>query len=251
MPPRPASSPVPARLGRLAAAALWLALPTAAWAQSTAPSSTGIYTCTDEGGRRLTSDRPIAACSHKEQLLLNRDGSVRAVIAPTLTADERAGKEARERKLAEERSAQQDAVRRDRNLVHRFPNEAAHRKAREAASDTTKLAIKNTEARLRELERERKPLMNEAEFYPGRPLPPLLKQQIEANDAAQEAQRSLATTQQAELDRINALYDAELERLRKLWSGATPGSLGPLPNTAPPARPAARPPASAAAPASK
>lgn len=242
------SSPRHASRHRFAAAggALLLALPALAWAQSATQSSAGIYTCIDERGRRLTSDRPIAECSHKEQQLLNRDGSLRAVIPPTLTADERAEKEARERRLAEERSAQQDAVRRDRNLMHRFPNEAAHRKAREAATDTAKLAVKNTEARLRELERERKPLMNEAEFYPGRPLPPSLKQQIEANDAAQEAQRSLAANQQAELDRINALYDAELERLRKLWSGATPGSLGPISGGPPPARPAARPASTAA-----
>ena len=29
--------------------------------------------------------------------------------------------------------------------------------------------------------------------------------------------------------RINALYDVELARLKKLWSGAPPGSLGPMP----------------------
>ena len=40
-------------------------------------------------------------------------------------------------------------------------------------------------------------------------------------------------TQVAETNRINALYDAELARLRKLWGGAQPGSLGPLPGTQP------------------
>jgi hypothetical protein len=33
--------------------------------------------------------------------------------------------------------------------------------------------------------------------------------------------------------RINALYDAELARLRKLWAGAPAGSLGPPPSVAP------------------
>ena len=32
-----------------------------------------------------------------------------------------------------------------------------------------------------------------------------------------------------ELERINKLYDAELDRLRRLWAGAPPGSLGPAP----------------------
>lgn len=201
----------------------------------------GIYTCIDDKGRRLTSDRPIADCVHKEQLLLNRDGSLRQVVPPTLTSDERAEKEVRDRKAAEERATQQDAIRRDRNLLMRFPNEAAHQKAREAALDPVRLAIKATETRLRDLNAERKPLLDEAEFYVGKALPLKLKHQIDANDAALDAQRTAAANQGAELDRINALYDAELERLRKLWSGALPGSLGPLPTTPPAPRAAQRP----------
>ena len=45
----------------------------------------GIYTCIDDRGRRLTADRPIPECSGKEQQILNQDGSVRAIVPPTLT----------------------------------------------------------------------------------------------------------------------------------------------------------------------
>lgn len=220
----------------------------AAWAQVPAvKAGTGIYSCTDDKGRRLTSDRPIVECAAKEQLLLNRDGSVRAVVPPTLTADERAEKEARERAASEARAAAADGVRRDRNLMARYPTEAAHNRAREAALDTVRLAAKATEIRLRELTAERKPLLDEAEFYLGKPLPPRLKAQIDANDAAAEAQRAAMLTQEAELLRINKLYDAELDRLRRLWGGAPPGSLGPLPPSPPPAGSASAP----AKPASK
>ena len=41
--------------------------------------------------------------------------------------------------------------------------------------------------------------------------------------------------QQSEMARINAGFDAELVRLKKLWAGATPGSLGPLDTAAAPA----------------
>jgi hypothetical protein len=205
---------------------------------------TGIYTCIDSNGRRLTADRPIAACAHKEQQLLNSDGSVRAIIPPTLTAEERAAQEARDRAAAEARAAQADAVRRDRLLMTRFPDEAAHNKAREAAADTVRLAMKATELRLRELEGERKPLREEAEFYVGKTLPPKLRSAMDANEAAVEAQRNAAANQEAELVRINRLYDIELDRLRRLWGGAQPGTLGPMPAAPAPARPAnsARPP---------
>jgi hypothetical protein len=204
----------------------------AAWAQP----SPGIYACVDSNGRRLTADRPIAECRHKEQQILNRDGSVRGILPPTLTVEERAEKDARDRAASDARAAAADAARRDRNLMARYPNEAAHQRAREASLDTVRLAIRTTELRLRELKLARKPLLEEAEFYVGKPLPPNLRSALDANDASAAAQRSATATQEAELGRINRLYDAELDRLRRLWAGAAPGSLGPLPSASASAR---------------
>jgi hypothetical protein len=196
-------------------------------------SAAGIYTCIDDRGRRITSDRPITDCNAKEQRVLNSDGSLRTVRPPQLTADEQAEKEARERAAIEARAAQADAVRRDRNLLHRYKTEESHKRAREAAIDNVRVAIKVTQARQAELTRERKPLMDEAEFYKGKALPPKLRAALDANDAALEAQRAAANTQQTELDRLNRLYDAELARLKQLWAGAPPGSLGALPTAGP------------------
>ena len=213
----------------MAGAALWAcAASAAALAQPAASASAGIYTCIDGQGRRLNSDRVIAECVAREQRVLNRDGSVQRVLPPTLTAEERAEREAIERRTELARAGQADAVRRDRNLVARFPNEAVHRKSREAALDTVRLATKASEHRLKELAVERKPLLEEAEFYKGRQIPLRLKQQLDANDAGVEAQRSAAANQEAELVRINKLHDVELERLRRLWAGAPAGSLPPV-----------------------
>jgi hypothetical protein len=188
-----------------------------------------IYSCVDASGKRLTSDRPIPECATRDQRLLNPDGSVRKVLPPTPTADERAEQEARERQAAAARIAQQDAVRRDRNLLTRFPNEAAHAKARAAALDDVRKSMLVSEKRVALLAAERKPLLDESEFYVGKPLPTKLKQQLDANDASVDAQRSLIQDQQTELVRINGLFDAELARLIRLWAGAPAGSMGGLP----------------------
>jgi hypothetical protein len=224
--PSKACRPLPLTLLTLllASAPAWLhAQPSPAPA-----SAAGIYTCVDDQGRKITSDRPIASCTAKEQRVLNKDGSLKTMYPPILTVEERAQKEATERKLAEDRAAHNDAVRRDRNLLARYPNEAPHRKAREAALDTVRVAMKASEQRLRDLAAERKPLLAEAEFYVGKPLPPKLHSQLDANDAATAAQREAAINQEAELERVNRLYDAELARLKLLWAGALPGSMGPI-----------------------
>jgi hypothetical protein len=221
------------RIRPLLLAALAIALPQAARAAE--PSGRPIIQC-ELNGKKVTSDRPIPECANKEQRELNPDGSLKRLIPPTPTADELAAKEEKDREAKLEFAARSDAVRRDRNLMQRFPDEAAHRKARENVLGELRLSSKSSTARIAELMSEKKKLDDEREFYENvrvnKPLPTQLKQKIDANDASLEAQRLLAKNQVAETDRINALYDAELARLRKLWGGAQPGSLGPLPQQA-------------------
>jgi len=211
------------------------------WAQDGAPGK-GIYTCTTADGRKLTSDRPIAECTAREQRVLNPDGSHRSTLAPYLSPEERTAKEAADRRAAAERIAQQDAIRRDRTLMQRYPNEAAHQRARNAALDDANKAMRISERRIKDLGVERRPLLDEAEFYKGKPLPGKLKQALDANDAGVEAQQVLIENQKAEIVRINTRFDAELARLKKLWTGASPGSMPPLselPRAAPPTTPKA------------
>jgi len=215
--------------------ARWVTLLAALVGGSCAASAATIYSCVDGNGKRLTSDRPIPECLAREQRVLNPDGSTRHVVPPTMTAEERADAEAREREKAARRAAEVDAVRRDRNLRMRYPNEAAHQKARLAALDDLKRTLQLSERRLEALAAEKKPLLEEAEFYAGRTMPTRLKQQLDGIDAAAEAQRALIQNQQAETLRINAGFDAELARLLRLWAGAPPGSLGPTPPVSQPA----------------
>jgi hypothetical protein len=218
--------PTPPRsLARQVLAGLWVVVCAGACAAPPAPGSGVVFTCVAPDGRRLTSDRQIPECSTREQRVLNKDGSLREVVPPQMSPQEHAEKEARDRKLELEKLAQAEAVRRDRHLVSRYPDEASHNKAREAALDTVRLALHASEKRIEELAQERKPMLQEAEFYKGKAMPVKLRQALEANEAAASAQRDTIATQQAELERVNKLYDAELARLKRLWAGATPGTL--------------------------
>lgn len=213
------------RVVRRAAACGALLLATSAG--SGAWAAAGIYSCVDSTGKKHTSDRPIPECLDREQRVLNKDGSQKQTVPPRMNADERAAAEERQHQKALAEAAQKDAIRRDRNLMLRYPNEAAHNKAREAVIDELRRGIEASELHLKELQSDRKPLLDESEFYKGKRLPFKLKTKLEANDAQQQAQKDIITQQTAEIARVNALYDAELARLRRLWSGAMPGS-GPV-----------------------
>jgi hypothetical protein len=228
---RPQPQSIPAPRARSDAALAWLLVAGlalacvhgASQAQQSAPAS--IYTCIDDRGKQLRSDRLIAECSDKEQRELNKDGSLKRIVPPVYTAEERADRDAHARKEQEERAAYNDAVRRDRNLKNRYPNEATHNKARESALEAVRSSMRASAQRVKELETERRPLQDEADFYRGRQLPSRLKQQLEANETSVAAQRELMQTQESELQRVNRIYDLELEHLRKLWKGAPPGSI--------------------------
>ena len=210
------------------ACALWVAAG-GVWAQAPAPgTAVDIYVCTDDQGRRITADRPIRECMDRPQRILNPDGSQRGVKNPPMTAQERAAKEAQERQVAEEAAAKAEAVRRDRNLLSRYRNEDMHRAARESALDPVRLTMDLTETRLAQLRRERRALEEETRAPKSKDHAATLKLQLEANEAAAAAQRENTASQRAELDRINRIYDIELERLKRLWGGESAGSMGAI-----------------------
>ena len=215
----------------VALAVLLLGATLEAAAADTAPAAR-IYRCIVDG-KKVTRDRPIAECADRVQYLLNADGSVNREVQPTLTVEEREKKEQADL-VREYRDAQvKQDIRADRNLLQLYPNEAAHKRARDKGLDDARVSVEKLEKRIAELTKDRKPLLDDAEFYVNKPLPSKLKASLESNEVTLKAQRDLLEKQQAEVARINTNYDVELARLRKLWAGAQPGSLGPLPGTQP------------------
>jgi hypothetical protein len=200
---------------RVLAALCALALCHAAQAQSR------IYSCTDAAGHRYTRDRPIRECAGGDQFEKNLDGSTKRVLPKPLSDDERAAAEEAERTLKEVERLRRVQEREDQALVRRFPNQAAHDKARQIELEPVRAAMRASKRREDELVAERKRLADEEEFYPGRPLPPNLRAAIDANEAARTAQTQAIATQQGELERLNARFDEELARLRRLWGVTT------------------------------
>ena len=184
-----------------------------AWAQ--------IYSCVDKNGRRLTSDRPIVECLDREQEQRGATGTVRKVIPPSYTAEERERIDTKRRAEEEARARVSEERRRERALLIRYPSQAVHDKERQEALAQVDDVIAAVDKRGEALKAQRQEIDTEMEFYqrdPGK-APGWLKRKLEDNKAEQQAQKRHLSEQQMEKQRINARFDEELVRLRPLWAG--------------------------------
>ena len=195
------------------------------WAQ-TPPTAGGVYTCTDAKGRKLTADRPIPECTDREQKILNPSGTVKARVGPTLTAQERADLELKEKREIEERTRTADEKRRDRALLTRYPSKTIHDQERQEALAQIAVVIQAAKNRLEELIKQRAVVDAEMEFYKNDPskAPAYVRRQQEENIQSQAVQRRFIGEQEGEVKRVNARFDDELVRLRQLWTTIAPSS---------------------------
>lgn len=179
----------------------------------------GVYTCTDANGRKLRSDRPIAACMDREQTVLNPSGTVRARVAPALSALERQEQEARNKAEAQERELAIEDRRRDRAILSRYPTREAHDKERALALVRVDGVMHEAAKRIDALMDERKKVDQELQFYQGdaAKAPAALRRQIEFVAQGLQAQYRFIQAQENERQRIDARFDEELARLKTLW----------------------------------
>jgi hypothetical protein len=184
--------------------------------------SAQIFSCTDSTGRKLTSDRPIAECLSQDQKELNPSGTVKRVVKPVMTADEQRVADQKQKEEMEEKTRLEEERRKNRALLARYPNKAAHDKERTEAQAQVDEVIKAAQKRIGELAEQRKKINEELEFYRKDPskMPPALKRQLEDNERSVVVQRRFIGDQDDEKKRANARFDEELDRLRKLWAQA-------------------------------
>lgn len=177
-----------------------------------------IYTCVDANGRKHTSDRRIAECADREQKILNPSGTVKARIAPTLTAQERSQLELKNKATQADRARLEEDKKRDRALLVRYPTVASHQKEREQALSQVVSTRQASMARTLELETERAKLADDMAFYQKDPTkaPTKLRAKLAEIDDNLAMQRKFMAEKVAEIERINARFDAELVRLKQL-----------------------------------
>ena len=193
-----------------------------------AASAQSIYSCVDAKGRKITADRPIAECTDRTQQELTGSGSVRRQIGPSLTAQERAAQEEKDKLAAEALAREAEDKRRNRALLLRYPSPAVHQQERATALAQIDEVIKASSKRTLELAEQRKAMNSEFEFYVKDPVkaPLSLKRKLEENDASVAVQKKFVRDQDQEKKRVNMRFDEELVKLKGLWllAGGAPAN---------------------------
>ncbi len=216
------STPTP-RAWLAAAAGLALAsFGATLYAQTAAGPTPQIYTCIDADGRNLTSDRPIPACRDRVQTILNPSGTVKARIGPVLTPYEQSQSEARIRAEQKERARQDEEKRMERALLIRYPSRASHQKDRENSLEQVLMVKQVGVSRLKDLLAERSKLTDEMAFYAKDPskAPRKLQRQIAGVTQSLAEQERFLAEKDKEVQRVNAHFDEEQQRLEPLWPSA-------------------------------
>jgi hypothetical protein len=195
----------------------------------------GIYTCVDDKGRRLNSDRPIAECMDRPQRELSPSGTVRRILTPPPPPKSREQMVAEEKAESEARIRRAEETRRDRELTKRYPDRASYDKARAASLAQVSDVIKTATERTQELTDQRKEMGTELDFYknsPGR-VPPAIKRRVDETDAGIAEQKRLIADKEAEKTRLTERFDAEFVRLQPKWAAAGASAASAAASSAP------------------
>lgn len=191
-----------------------------ALAQGALAQGRGAYTCVDDQGRRLFSDRPIPECLDREQRLIGPSGVERKRIGPVLTERERAEAAAREKSQREERQRLLEQQRMDRALLQRYANKAAHDAERGTHLQQLDERQNLARARLQELEQVRLQIMKDIAAYQSRGEKPPARLSSSLEDAEESIRAQKRTIEANEVTRSRTMlrFDDELQRLQKLWA---------------------------------
>lgn len=185
------------------------------------PVNAEIYSCKDEAGRVLTSDRPLPECGNRSIRILRPDGVQKGEIAAPLTAEQRAQKDIADEKRRTQENAIREQKQYDRALMAAFPSVQAleasrKRQVAEIAEEIT-AAKKRIELKYPDLQSAKA----ELEFYKSKPVPGMVKNKIQTAASAILVEDELINTKNSELELLNKKYDSDARRLRELVDPVT------------------------------
>lgn len=172
------------------------------------------YTCKDNSGHVISSDRPIPECADKSTQVFKENGTLKAHIPAPPTPEQRKAAEIQEQQREKDAQHQEELKREQLFFISHYPNENAIELARTRELDAinAKIAIetRNLESATAILNNNQKMLPN----VPKNQVAKIRETQARIDDMTQSVQEStrLIHSYQAEAANINQQFDATHKR---------------------------------------
>ena len=191
-------------------------------AQAQQPSGAQrMFKCKDNKGKTYYTQTPPAECLGKEVEELSKQGTVLKKREAALTAEQIAAREAEEKRKKEEELAAKEEKRKNQALLNTYASEKDIDDSRERALRQVEASTKEVEKRIAEAQKRAKALEADREFYPKKPVPKKLQDDIKNNDIDLKVQQDALVAKKKDRDEINAKYDEDKRRYLEL-TGAKP-----------------------------
>jgi hypothetical protein len=190
--------------------------------------------CVGKDGKKYFGQTVPSQCVGQAVEYLDKSGNLVKRVAAALTPEQRAAREAEDRKNAEAAAVAKDVARRNRALLETYTSEKDIDFARQRTLRDNEVVVKEIEGRIGQVEKRRQELKKEMEFYQGKNKPPAkLAQDVTNNEIDLNSQRELLNAKKREVDSINAKYDDDKKRFLDLnKGGAAPAEAAPPAATA-------------------
>jgi hypothetical protein len=184
-------------------------------------SNAEIFSCKDEAGRVITSDRPIPECSKRDIRVLRQDGLTKGVIAAPLTEEQRKQRDVELEIKRQKDNQERERLSRDRALVAAYPDLASLEVQRKRQIQDVQVEIEAAKKRILIKEPDLKEAKAELEFYRGKKVPGVVANKISVAANAILVEDELIRAKQQEILTVNSKFDADAKRLREISDGVT------------------------------
>jgi len=176
--------------------------------------------CQDSStGRRVCGDSLPEQCRGRAYKILDGAGNVIKEVGPPMTAEQKAQAAAEVQRKKEEEASHQEQRRKDQALLATYSSVRDIDQARDRNVNDVQDAVKQTEAKIAALQKQRKKYETELEFYRNKPVPPELAKNLRDIDSDIKAQTGVIDAKKAELEQIRTKYDLDKRRYVELSGG--------------------------------
>jgi hypothetical protein len=185
-----------------------------------ASSAGAAYKCVDEKGVTHIGDTPPDPCANVVMYEIHRTGQVLRKIDPTPTPEQVKARQQEQEKAREAEKAAAEQKRKDLALLSSYSNEREFDVSRDRNVEPLAGRTRNSQERIRGVEKRIKELEDESEFYKAgkskagrtREPPPVLVHELQRLRGEKESLEKAIVANDREIEQVKAKFEGDKQR---------------------------------------